>query len=190
MKTIFKNSVLFCVSISLFLITSCSAPMSVTSDYSKDTNFAQYKTFDLYKLSTTGSVSKLNADRIANAIRNEMIKKGYKEDKKSPDIMINAVAVLKDKQEVTATTNYYGYGGLYRPYGFYGGMGMGVANTSVNTYNYKAGSFIIDIVEVKSNKAIWQGTGTKDFDNQLKDPDTEIPAGVSKIMASYPQATN
>jgi len=94
--------------------------------------------------------------------------------------MINAVAVLKDKQEITATTNYYGYGGLYRPYAFYGGVGMGAANTSVNTYNYKSGTFIIDVVEVKNNKAIWEGTGNKDFDSQLKDPDTEIPAGVKK----------
>jgi len=84
MKTTLKNSLFLCVLLSLLLTISCSTPMSVTSDYSKDTNFAKYKTFDLYKLSTTGSVSKLNADRIANAIRNEMINKGYKEDKIIP----------------------------------------------------------------------------------------------------------
>ena len=169
----------------LFLATSCSSPLKVTSDYDKSANFGNYKTFSLYNLKTTGSVSQLNADRIANAIRSEMTKKGFTESGTNPDLMLNAVVILKDKQSVSATTNYYGYGGMYRPYGYYGG-GMATGSTSVSTYEYKAGTFIIDVVDSKTQKMIWEGTGNKDFDSAPKNPDEAINTGVGKIMADFP----
>ena len=114
-----------------------------------------------------------------------MVKKGFTETSNNPDLMLNAVTILKDKQSVTATTNYYGYGGLYRPYGYYGGMGM-ASNTTVKTYNYKDGSLVIDIVDNATQKMIWQGTGNKDIDKKPKDTEAAIAEAVSKIMASFP----
>ena len=171
----------------IVLVISCSAPLKVNTDYDKSVNFSNYKTFSVYNLKTTGSVSQLNAERITNAIRNEMTKKGFTETSNNADLMVNAVVVLKDKQTTTATTNYYGYGGMYRPYGYYGGMGMGaMGTTSVNTYEYKAGTFIIDVVDSKTQKMIWEGTGNKDFDSAPKNPDEAITNGVASIMAGFP----
>ena len=170
----------------LMINVSCSSSLKVTTDYDKSVNFSNFKTFSIYNIKTKGSVSQLNADRIANAIRNEMTKKGFTEVGTDADLMVNAVTILKDKQSVSATTNYYGYGGMYRPYGYYGGMGMGMASTSVNTYNYKDGSLIIDIVDNKSQKMIWEGTGNKEIDKMPKDPDAAISAAVTQIMAGFP----
>jgi hypothetical protein len=171
----------------LFLVSSCSSPLKVTSDYDKAVNFANYKTFSVYNLKVKGSVSQLNADRIVNAIHNEMIKKGFTpaSDSASADLLVNAVTILKDKQQISANTNYYGYGGMYRPYGYYGGMGMS-GNTTVTTYEYKEGTFIIDVVDNKTQKMIWEGVGSKDIDSKPKNPEEVINNGVNKIMADFP----
>ncbi len=182
MKTI-KTFFLFCLSTVLFI--ACGSSLKVSSDYDKSVNFSSYKTFNFYNLKTTGSVSQLNADRIANAIKAELIRKGLKETTQNPDLMVNAVTILKDKQEVTATTNYYGYGSVYRPYSYYGGV-RASGYTTVNTYNYKDGSLIIDIVDAKTNKVVWEGIGNKDIDKAPKNPEEAINNAVTSIMAGFP----
>ena len=182
MKAI-RDLCLFCVCVAL--LASCGSSLKVSTDYDKSANFSGYKTFNFYNLKTTGSVSQLNADRIANAIRADLIRKGFTETTSNPDLMVNAVTILKDKQSTTATTNYYGYGGIYRPYGYYGGMSA-VGYTTVNTYNYKDGSLVIDVVDSKTNKLVWEGTGNKDIDKAPKNPEEAINAGVTLIMAGFP----
>ena len=93
----------------LLVITSCGSTVSVTNDFDKSIDFKKYKTFSFYHLKTTGEISKLNADRVVNAIILEMKGKGYVEDKNNPDLLINAVTVLEEKEATTVTgTNYYG----------------------------------------------------------------------------------
>jgi hypothetical protein len=184
MKSI-KILSLLCLSAALF--TACESTLKVTSDYDKSVNFSGYKTFNFYNLKTSGSVSQLNAERIANAIRRELTKKGLTETSNNPDLMVNAVTILKDKKEVTATTNYYGYGGAYRPYGYYGGAGAS-GYTTVSTYEYKDGSLIIDIVDAKTNKVVWEGIGNKDIDKAPKNPEEAINNAVTSILAGYPPA--
>ncbi|HQS56000.1 MAG TPA: DUF4136 domain-containing protein, partial [Sediminibacterium sp.] len=142
----------------LLFAASCGPALKVSTDFDKNAVFSNYKTFSVYNLKTTGSVSQLNADRIVNAIKSELTTKGFQEAGNNADLIINAVTVLKDKQSVSASTNYYGYGGIYRPYSYWGG-GMGVGSTTVSTYNYKDGSLIIDIVDNKTQKMRVRSTG-------------------------------
>ena len=186
MKTNKISQFLLIITLSI-LAASCGSTLKVTNDYDKTADFSKYKSFSIYSLKTTGSVSQLNADRIVNSIKAEMIAKGYNFVESNGDLTINGITILKDKQSVSASTNYYGYGGLYRPYGYYGGMGM-ASSTSVSTYNYKDGSLTIEMVDTKSTKMVWQGIGNKEIDSPSKDPDTAIREGVKKIMASFPAA--
>ena len=104
---------------------SCEPSLKVSTDYDKAVNFGQYKTFSMYQdVNIHDAISQLNQDRIINAIKSEMTKKGFQENTSSPDVLVNVVAILKDRVEVSSTTNYYGYGGVYRPY-YYGGAGAG-----------------------------------------------------------------
>jgi len=167
------------------LLASCSPSLKVTTDYDKAANFSAYKTFNFYNLKTTGSVSQLNVDRIIAAIKANLVSKGFTETTSNPDLMVNAVTIFKEKQSTTATTNYYGYGGMYRPYGYYGGMG-GSGYTTVNTYEYIDGSLVIDIVDAKTNNMVWEGTGNKDIDKAPKDPDKAVKTAVTSIMAGFP----
>jgi len=158
--------------------------LKVTSDYDKSTNFSQYKTFTIDRVTEKDqSISQLNRDRIINAVRAEMTKKGFTESDNG-DLLIHIVTVLQDKKSVSANTNYYGYGGAYRPYGWAGGGGSSYTTYNVDTY--KDGSLIIDIIDAKTKQLEWEGIGNKEIDKPIDDPDTKIPAAVEMIMKSFP----
>ena len=172
--------------LAMTIIVSCGPSLHVSSDYDKTVNFSSYKKFAIYQNeSIHDAISELNHDRIWAAIKNEMTKKGFTEDANSPDVLVNAVAVFQDKVSVSSNTNYYGYGGYYRPYYWGGGMAMS-SNTSYDVHHYKDGSLIIDVVDAASKKLVWQGTGNKEIDGPIKDPDTKIPEVIKSIMADFP----
>jgi len=172
------------LAIAAYLI-SCGPSLKVTHDYDKSVNFDQYKTFALYKSdSIHDAISPLNQQRIVNAVKDEMVKKGFQENTSNPDVLVNITAVLENRVAVSSTTDYYGYGGMYRPY--YWGGGMGSSTTNYNVQHYKDGSLIIDVVDANSKKLVWQGTGNKEIDGPVKNPDTAIPKAVASIMESFP----
>jgi hypothetical protein len=162
---------------------SCEAPLKVTSDYDRSVAFSNYSTFEVITLQgERQTLSQLNADRIVEAVRAEMVAKGFKESTDAADLKVNAVAIMKEKQEVTANTNYYGYGGVYRPYGWGGGGGY----TTVDVDEYTDGSLIIEVIDAKTGKLIWEGVGNKRIDAPSKNPNEAIPEAVKTIMAGFP----
>jgi len=171
----------------LGLIYSCSTTVNVTTDYDHAANFSEYKTFAVYDLKAQeGQVNQLNVDRVTKAIRSEMIAKGFTESS-TPDLKVNAVSILKNKQSVTANSDFYGYGGMYRPYGYWGGGAMmGGGTTTFNTYDYVDGSLVIDIVSTKTQKLVWQGIGNAQIDNKPDNPEEFIASSVKKILAGFP----
>jgi hypothetical protein len=184
MKSMKLTSIALGLVIALFAV-SCSSVIKVTTDFDKSVDFKTYKSFSFINIKISGSVSQMNADRIVNAIKDEMIKKGFIYSESNPDLHVNAITILKDKQTVSASTNYYGYGGMYRPYGYYGG-GMASGSTTVSTYDYKDGSISIEMVDVKSSKMVWQGIGNKEIDKPSKDVEAAIKEAVATIMATFP----
>jgi len=171
----------------LGLFYSCSPTVKVTTDYDHAANFSEYKTFAVYDLKAQqGQVNQLNVDRVAKAIRNEMLAKGFTESS-NPDLKVNAVSILKNKTSVSANTDFYGYGGMYRPYGYWGGGAMmGGANTTFNTYDYVDGSLVIDIVSTKTDKLVWQGIGNAEIDSRPDNPEQFINDAIKKILAGFP----
>ena len=164
------------------IIGSCGAQLKVSSDYDKSADFTKYKTFTIYNSEgLKESVSQLNHDRIINAVKNEMTKRGFIENTASPELLVNTTAVLKDRSSVSST-NYYAYGSVYRPYAW----GPGISHSNYDVQHYKDGSLIIDIVEVESKKLIWQGIGNKEIDTPSKHPETEIPKAIGSIMLEFP----
>jgi hypothetical protein len=169
----------------LAFISFCSCTsVKVTTDYDKSVDFSKYKTYTIYKLTTNGeSISDLNKDRIINAIKAEMARKGFTEAETDPDLLVHATTALISKKNVTATTNYYRYNSYYRPYSWgpnYGGT------VTYNEYNYKEGTLIIDILDANSKKLIWQGIGDKEIDKPSKDIDKKINEAVAGIMDDFP----
>ena len=183
MKTRLLPSLL-CV-VSALIIAGCEAPLKVVTDHDKSVNFSGYKTFAIDSLTEREqSVSQLNAHRIIDGIKAAMLSKGFEETSANPDLRVNAITIMKDRKEVTANTNYYGYGGVYRPYGW--GTGSGGAYTTYNVSDYLDGSIIIDVIDARTNKLIWEGVGNKEIDKPAKDLDAAIRSAISTIMKDFP----
>ncbi|MCH6233453.1 DUF4136 domain-containing protein [Cognataquiflexum rubidum] len=162
---------------------ACSSPLKVITDYDSKADFSQYKSFSFFELKDTGpGLSELNQQRIINATREELIKKGFIEDQNNPQLLVNVTAIVNEKKQITANS-YYNYGGYYRPYRWgpsYGG------STVYNVTDLKEGSLIIDILDASSKHLLWQGTGNKEIDTGLKKPETEIPTYINKILSDFP----
>src|SRR5436190_14546096 len=171
--------------IALLIMVACSPSLKVTSDYDKNANFQQYKSFAIDTFRQSESISQLNQNRIINAVRAEMIKKGFTENTSNPDVFVHISAIIKNKQSISSNTSYYGYGGGYRPYAWGGGMGAS-GYTTYNVDDYKDGSLIIDVADAKTKSLVWEGIGNREIDGPIKDPDTAVPAAISSIMKSFP----
>lgn len=166
----------------IMTITSCSST-KVTTDRDKSADLTGYRTYSFLNLTDKGpGLSELNRQRIIDAINSEMKKKGYNEDASDPDILVNATAILNEKKQVNATTNYYNYGGLYRPY--FWGPSMGSA--SINVSELKEGALVVDILDGASKKLVWQSIGNREIDVPMKNTDKIIPESVAKILSGFP----
>lgn len=165
----------------IMALSSCS-PVKVLTDQDKSADLSRYGTFSFLNLTDKGpGLSPLNRDRIINAINDEMKKKGYIESSSDPDILVNATTIVNEKKQVTAN-NYYNYGGLYRPYYWGPSMGTMVYNVS----ELKEGALVIDVVDAKSKRLVWQSTGNREIDIPMKKADKIIPESVAKILSDFP----
>lgn len=183
MKLSQKLSFFILVALAVFIV-SCSPSLKVTHDYDKSADFTKYKTFAIDTFRQVDQISQLNRNRIINAVKSVLTQKGFTESS-TPDMLVNITAILKDKQSVSSTTNYYGYGGYYRPYAWGGGMGAS-GYTTYDVQNYKDGSIIVDIADAKTKNLLWEGIGNKELDKPAADPDAAINTAMTSIMASFP----
>ena len=162
------------------LLTACGPTLTVTNDYDHTADFSQFHTFRIVKLEQQyQALSQFNQTRVINAVRAQMLAKGFTESENA-DMLVNITSVMKNEKEIIA--NSYGYGGGYRPYAWGGGN----MSTTVNVQNYVAGSLIIEVANASTTKLIWEGIGNQDIDSPSSNPEQAINTVVQKIMASFP----
>ena len=156
-------------------ITSCS-PFQVKSDYSATANFSDYKT---YLLRTDDlKLNDLDKDRVLNELSKQVQAKGLTSSQ-NPDLIINVKASHKKIQDVQSNRPFgmYGWGG---PFGW--GVGMNRTWTS----NYNQGALILDLIDARTQKLVWQGSGSGISVDSPRAKQKQIPEIVAEIMANYP----
>ena len=156
-------------------LTSCS-PFQVKSDYAETANFNAYKT---YKLRVDDlKLNDLDKDRVLNEISKQLQTKGLSVAE-NPDLIINVKANHKQVTDIQTSRPYgmYGWGG---PWGWGGGFGRTYSS------NYNQGALIIDLVDAKTQKLVWQGSGSGISVDSPKQKQKQIPEIVNSIMANYP----
>jgi len=173
------------IAATIALAVSCKPAVKIQSDYDRNANFSAYKTFSLYYLVTSKTINELNEERIWNAIRTEMISKGYIENNRHPDLVVNAVSLLKNKKYLSASS----HASVVRPYGYWTAVPVsGSRQTSVQVNNYKDGSLLIEVTDTKTQKLLWEGTATAELTRRPDDPDKAIRETVKKVLARFPSA--
>ncbi len=156
--------------------TSC-ASFNVKSDYAETVNFTKYKT---YKLRINDlKLNDIDKDRVLNSVSKELKMRGLTVNQ-NPDLIVNIKASHK---KIKSINNAYGvdaFGGFY-------GWGFGVRRTfGRNTTTHHEGALIIDLVDAKTQKLVWQGTGSGISVDSPRAKRSEIPKMIAKIMENYP----
>lgn len=184
MKNMFK---LLPVILLVLAVTSCSS-VKVASDYDKNVNFSEFKTFAFFKPGIDkAEINDIDKRRILRAIESELLAKGFTKSE-TPDLLVSMFT--KSNQRVDIYNNYWGYGawgwGGYGPWGWggYGPWGWGwnqpVASTSTE------GVLFIDLINANKKELIWQGQGTGYLTQNMEKKEERIKEFVSKILEKYP----
>ena len=164
----------------LLVLTSCTT-VRVATDYDKEVNFNQYRSFAFYKPGIDkAQISDLDKKRILRAIETELSSKGMVKSE-NPDLLVSIFT--KEKERIDVYNNNFGYGWGWNPYWY------GAYNTS-NVSRTAEGTLFIDLIDAKTNNLVWQGMGSADlvtYDMEKKE--ARIREIVSKILAKYPPAT-
>lgn len=162
----------------LVIMGSCSS-IQVASDYDKNVDYSQFKTFAFYKSGVDKvEISDLDKKRILRAIEEQLIAKGFTKSE-NPDLLVNIFTKSRDEVNVNQFNAGWGYGWGYgwNPWGFGG-------NTSVTTTT--EGTLYIDLINAKKKELIWQGEGSGTLTKNVERKEEVIKEFVSKILAQYP----
>ena len=172
----------------LFTLGSCVSAISVYSDYDKNADFSQYKTYGFHKSAIDKvQISSLDKKRILQSIESELGKKGMTKSEK-PDLLVGIFTKEKEQVDVSNYYGGWGYGWGYgrNPYNWGYGFnpyywgGQPYVNSSTE------GTLFIDFIDTKKNELVWQGEGVGYLDPDRSRKEALINEFVSKILMLYP----
>lgn len=172
----------------VFIATSCVS-VRVSSDYDKNIDFTQYKTFAFYKKGIEKvEISDLDKRRILRAIESDLLAKGLTKSE-NPDLLVNIFTKSREKIDVY-NNNYLGwYPWYYGGFGFYRGGPFGFGYGAYNNVSRSTeGTLFIDLIDANKKELAWQGMGTGILttSNDVSKKEARIKEFVNEIMAKYP----
>lgn len=177
-----KNTLKLLPAILLLIVVSSCTSVRVASDYDKNANFNDYKTFAFFKTGIDkAEISDLDKRRILRAIEAELLAKGFTKSE-NPDMLVSLFT--KSREKVNIYNNGwgpYGYGWGWSPW-YWGGYGYGGTSVSTST----EGVLYIDLIDAKKKELVWQGMGTGYLSKNMEKKEERIKEFVSKIMEKYP----
>ncbi len=170
-----KKYAILLFSAAILTIVSCS-PFQVRSDFAENTNFNQYRTYQL-RIDDL-KLNDIDKDRVLNEVSRQLQSKGLSVSQ-TPELIVNVKAKHKNINDIQST----------RPYGMYGwgnpwGWGFGMQRTW--STNYNRGGLVIDLIDAKTQRLIWQGIGDGISVDSPKSKQKQIPQIIEEIMANYP----
>lgn len=161
------------LSIAMILFTSiASVAQQVKTDYDRNANFSQYKTYSWANVDTKDP---LLVDRIKNAVNSALSAKGLTQVDSGGDLSINATEITKDQQ--TLNTFYDGFGG--RRFG-----GFGDAETTTETY--RVGTLVVDLVDAHAKELVFRGSSSDTLSDNSGKNIKNLNKGVAKIFKKFP----
>ena len=177
-----KNCILFLLS--AVLLASCGTSMEVFSDSDKALNISNYHTYNWPQLKAIESkgmnplyYNELNDKRIRDAVNKEMAARNFSMSTGSAELEIHYHIIVEDKM------------GTYTETG--GNQNHPMAYTPrITNYQYRQGTLIIDVMDIKTNSLVWRGWATDVVTNTArKNPEAAIQNAVSKIFKVFPKVT-
>lgn len=150
----------------------------VIVDYDHSINFAKYHTYSWIAVNVEAPLWK---DRVANAIDNQLLAKGWRKVDSGADATI--VAVGSTYTERTFETWYDGgfRGGWYH-HGWWGGPGF--ATTTVE--RTPVGTLHIDIFDAQSKNVIWHGDCSDTLTQNPEKDEKKLQKAMVDVFRNFP----
>lgn len=185
-------SFIFCIS--LLLIMSCGSNVQTTKTTNKDLS-----TYDSFAYLPNASVrEEYNDEKVNTAvievINTNMQKAGYNLDRDNPDLLV-LVSTKVNRETATRsqpvyaqypyTTGVTTVNSVYGPYYYRGFNNFNrVVGYDTDTYQYKEGTLVINLVDRKTEETVWKGIASEDIYNQ--GTNSAIRELVNDIFEQYP----
>jgi hypothetical protein len=169
----------------MFLFVGNSSAQQVKTDYDRNANFAQYKTFSWEHVKTQDP---LDVDRIKSAVNASLTAKGWTQVESGGDVAVIAIQTTQDQQ--TLNTFYDGFGGGWgwRRFGGGGFGGFGDATTTAETY--QVGTLVVDLFDTKTKQLIWRGSASDTLSNNSNKNIENLNKGVDKLFKKFPPGSS
>jgi hypothetical protein len=161
----------------IFLFAGNSSAQQVKTDYDRNANFEQYKTYSWEQVKTQDP---LFVDRIKNSVNAVLAAKGWTQVGSGGDVSIVAIQITRNQQ--TLNTFYDGFGRGWRWGGF------GEATTTTETY--KVGTLVVDLFDTKTKKLIWRGVSSDTLSNNSDKNIKNLDKGVEKMFKQFPPGSS
>ena len=175
------SAILICM-----LAIGCSPKFTIQTDAPFPGNFETYRTFKFYNPenmpASNFSFNEATKKTIFDAVADEMKAKGYKSIQDA-DLMIKIQGGTKSTIEIRSDNRYYPYDNFYN-YNRFGRYN--------NFYDMprdeskKESNIIIDIIDIKTDKVVWQGVGIGTFGRKEEIDELKVREAIVRIFAEYP----
>jgi hypothetical protein len=172
-----KLGIIAAITLSVLCVAAQEKKLAgVKSNYDKNYNFSQIKTFYVKIATPWGNPT--NEQHAKEAVIRELTAKGWTEapDESSAD----ALVLIHGATETRHTLKNFYAGG----YGGYDWGGQAVVATQ--KLPFKAGSAVIDIFDNKTKKLIFRGTGEGEISQKGAENREKIDKGVKEIFEDFP----
>jgi hypothetical protein len=157
----------------MLLFAGRSSAADVKTDYDRNTNFAQYKTYSWERVETRDP---LMVDRIKSAVNGSLAAKGLTEVPTGGDLSIVAIEVTHNQQ--TLDTFYNNFGGGRR----FGGFG----EATTTTETYRVGTLVVDLSDPATKKLVWRGSASDTLSDKSEKNIDNLDKGVVKMFKKFP----
>ena len=166
----------------MLLFAGTSSAQQVKTDYDRNANFGQYKTYSWEQVKTKDA---LDVDRIKAAVNAALAAKGWTQIDSGGDVCIIAVEITQNQQ--TLNTFYDGFGGGWG-WRRFGGGGFGEATTTTETY--KVGTVVVDLFDHKTKQLVWRGSASDTLSNNSDKNIKKLDKGVEKMFKKFPPSSS
>jgi hypothetical protein len=174
----------YLLALSIFWISAGSAQVLVSYDKADDTDFATFKTFQVYALDVKSypefEPKKEGLNLLITEINKQMEMRGYQKVKENPDLLINiGVVISKEKQtretDIRDAPKYIGQ----RNYHW--------ESEEIVVGTYIEGSVVLDMIDAKTEEMIWQAVSKGVISDKKREKNRKkITKGVAKLFKKYP----
>ena len=176
------------LSIFLFvLVNGCSPRFQIQTDTPFPGDFNNYHSFKFFNPANMPA-SNFSFDEeakkvIYDAVADEMRVRGYKSIQ-AADLIIKIQGGTKSSVEIRNDNRYYPYDNYYN-YNRYGSLYNDPYNRSRDE-SKKESNIIIDLIDVKTDKVVWQGVGIGSFGKNEAIDELKLREAITAIFAEYP----